>query len=685
VLLALACRDKADSERRRALNRLRDVRSAQRIAAIRELAPGADRETASAIARAAEDAPADVRREVAIALGKSAAPEAVDLLGALLRDPSDRTRAAAAEALASKPAEKTKGYIFSAWELGGPATRAAIARSGGALLQGAVEAETRARTAALRRRLDDKRVPVRSAALRELGTAGTAEAVAELSARLVDDNPAVAAGAAQGLGDSGSAEAVALLARALASGRPLVAPAAALALGRLATPEAAQALVTALATASDGLAGVILEAFGPTPPPEPALPAVCRLAREAFDPGIALRAWRLAAKGCVPQLVVAASDDRSLAARLLVAADAGARSEPLLARAREALDDPDARAAAAAAAYVAVAGAKADADRLQALMTREFESLISGRLELARRTHASRLAIADRDPGEHLRRMGEQFGVDAGPPPPLSPLDKLLLRRRADPERVEAFEPRLGSIDLIATAATGAAKLGADAAALAARLLDDDDTRLRQAAVVLASMAGEAGEPVRRQLRSDEEPAVAVAVAVQDLADGAPQAVERAVGLLQRTGEPAQRQDLFAALGRTAETAQSARAALTMAAMRSDPAAAEAVGALARLDGPDVLAALRARLEDVHAMGAAEAVAILAARESPESTSLLAWVATHPKGAVRATALRALATRKACGSAPTAAALRSDFEGTVRVAAQGLVEACAGAPGAGSR
>src|SRR4051812_638098 len=88
ILLGFAaCHDaEVDKERRHALIRLADPRPVARIDAIRRLAEKADRTEATAIAKAAKDAPAEVRVEVALALGRAPVPEAIDLLGSMIRD-----------------------------------------------------------------------------------------------------------------------------------------------------------------------------------------------------------------------------------------------------------------------------------------------------------------------------------------------------------------------------------------------------------------------------------------------------------------------------------------------------------------------------------------------------------------------------------------------------------------------
>src|SRR6185437_12230725 len=80
ALAALACAPKPDPERIKLLRHLRDARPAARIVAIQQLAPHANREETAAIARAAEDMTSDVRKAVALALAKSDAEIADDLI-----------------------------------------------------------------------------------------------------------------------------------------------------------------------------------------------------------------------------------------------------------------------------------------------------------------------------------------------------------------------------------------------------------------------------------------------------------------------------------------------------------------------------------------------------------------------------------------------------------------------------
>src|SRR5207248_813373 len=130
-----------------------------------------------------------VRREVATALGRSKQPQAVDFLGALLRDRSDSVRAAAVRALVSQPGEGTVAYVVHAYRDGGPLTRRAVSEATADVFRRSVPAEAGEWRAGIETRRKDSRPQVQAEALAELGRDGSPVVIAELTSRLVDPHP----------------------------------------------------------------------------------------------------------------------------------------------------------------------------------------------------------------------------------------------------------------------------------------------------------------------------------------------------------------------------------------------------------------------------------------------------------------------------------------------------------------
>lgn len=678
-----ACEKPPDPERKKALTRLRDVRPLARIVAIKQLAAGADRLEATAIARAAQDAPAEVRREVATALGRAKAVEATDLLGVLLRDPSDEVRAAAVAALATRDDPKVRPYIVSAWEHGGPRTRATIAGLAKDVFIAAVAVEAKARGGEIRAKAVDQRMTVRIQGIEELGSLGDEEAIAELSARLEDANPGIAAAAARGLARARAVEQVPLLAKAVRSRRPLVVEAAAEALAELGPGAAARELVEALAETTGDEADALLAALEGQTLPVAEMPVICAFSSRAGSAETAVRAFVLAGRSCAFAETLP-TEDAALVARLSVLAFARRSDPAALVRARALVVGPDAVLAAAAATYLGSTGEKKDADLLAKIGGAEQERLAGDRSRRRLTAAAGRADVraglaADRRELEEMLDAEDGTMPLAKVPKPLSDkLSQLIMARRSTSETL-TFEPRPGSIALIVASSVGAARLGADVNALGQRLLDDEVPELRAAAVEISDLGGERATLLRDSMRQDPDPNVVRLMAIRDLEAGRPEALEKLVALAPKA-DPEARAEIARALNGL-QTARKAKPTLLALAAGGDAAVFDAVSVLATLlPDPEVEAALAERLADVRHLGAHAAIDGLAAAFSkqpwPAGEAALARAAVHPLPVVRERALKALAAKPSCGSAAALSPLGGDVDRSVRVAAAALQTAC---------
>lgn len=676
----------SDPARVAALKRLADGRALVRITAMRELAPKASKYEVFAIAKAARNESEEVRIAAAECLAKATPNESVDLLGELLRDPLDAVRAATVTALASKDDDKARAYVVSAYEKGGPLTRAAVLEAGPEAFAKAIAKEAAARDARvdhvlhfefkkeLAQATKERRVAgvprpdaqVIASALMELGRGGGPKAIEELVARVQDPSPLVAAGALTGLALAAATTQLAAIEAALSNPHPSVAEAAAYALADLAPNKASDVLVDAAARGDEALTLAALEAIGDAPLSDPQQSKLCEAGRRAQGAS-ALALLRKA--GCSATEQVSESP-KVVGDQWLLLAALGQRSSGLLPKARTSLASLDGLEAAGAAAYLGVSGESGDAALLRDAAKGEL-SLVEQRRVLAAAAVEKEMTEAQREQAETLDTIDHLREVTGrGKAPPKSnPLNDLL-RKRSFARDGDTFESRPGSLALIASASAGAARLGADVSELVDRLLASSQVRLNAVAVDVADLAGAGGEPLREKVRQQASVELKVRMALRDLEAGRQGAWERLLAL----GLEAPR-DLRAEVARAlAVKPVEARGVLVAYVEDGSEAAAPSLKALATLPDPE--------LDDLlsrHALGrtiplARAAVAGLTSRE--RGVAVLVRAAAHPDAALRAAALTALADRKACAVAPKLAPLAADPELRVRNAAAGLTKAC---------
>jgi HEAT repeat protein len=655
--LVLACHQRDELARKHLLARLRDARPAARIVAIRDLSRDANQEETVAIARAAKDAPEEVRREVALALGRTTPAESVDLLGAMVRDPADSVKAAAIQALESKNSDRVGGYIVAAYQSGGPLVRNAVADGRPELFRRAVVTEA----IDWRRRIDGRRkdshTEVRSEAFAELGRDATIPVIAELTARLVDNDPVMAAAAAAGLANARATDEIPSIAHALQYPSPLVVDAAAIALRELGAQPAVDALAAALEKASDDAATHILDALQGLTMTPAARDALCRVATGTGPSDIALRAARLVSTSCeIPLTLPAASKDA--ASRLLILAAFGRKNPQVVHRARQLLGEPDTQVAAAAATYLARCGEKSDGALLVSAAQSELARINQARADKALQAQE---AAARKDP---LEQQFEILRGLSGPenaeklqrshPQMANKLAQLIASRHPD---VSPLEGRPGSIALIQTLANAADVLGGDLSELVASLLADPEPSIRIIVCDFGRFGPDGGQAVRAKLRQDVDPEIRLRAGILDLNDGQPGTLERLADLTSVL-DPNGRARLASALATHAADAKPLLLTLLGGADAASPLAAQA---LATLPGEDVDRALAQTLRD---------------RPGSIAEASLTAAAVSPSPDVREAALDALVARKACGAANRLAPLDGDFSGAVRAAAAALKAEC---------
>ncbi len=716
---------------------LSDGRSLPRITAMRALAPEANTFEVHAIAKSAESGDIDVRIEAARALGIAKPRDTIDLLGILLGDPQDQVRAAAVMSLGKKHDPKADAYAASAYETGGPWTRAAVALCGPKVLAHGIAEESASR----RQRIDEvlhydplqamkeaarqhrtiitpqPSAQLQASMLEDLGRSGGPDAVGQLVAYLASRQALIAAGAAMGLANAGAVERLPKLEGALSTHAPVLAPAAAVALGELDPKAAADALVGALKGADAELTQAILTSLEPVKLTAAEQQAVCAAAKAEPDATLALALFQRANAGCEPDPTLP-KDAAGKTQKLLVLAALGPKTQALLTTARTLVDGDDALVAASAATYLGVWGDADDGQHLLKVATEELDAIDQQVTARAAELKAKKAAGKIEEARE--RAQLAQFAAADGKPgivPPVNdPLTKLL--ENATPTSATTpIEIRPGSVQLIAAASAGAARRGADVdlgakpaashderhgsaprmadiegratgwtasgylasptdiEALVTRLVAEDDPRLRVAATDVADLAGPAGAGVRAKLRAAKDVALRSAMALRDVESGRKGAFAR-LALLAPTA-PA---DDWSRMARDLTKHPSrAKSALIELADENSIAALPAIQALAKVPGKGVDELLMQSALSPEAGIALAAVTALGARDGTAPIEALARAATHPSGNVRAAALDALASRHACTVAPRLAPLAHEFEHRVRQAARAFEAACAGA------
>jgi HEAT repeat protein len=676
-VVLVSCAAKPDPLRRKWLQHLTDARPSEKISAIQHLAPHADKEETTAMVRAAQTSSMDVRLSMAVALGLVDADNAVDLAGAMLRDPSDDVRAAALKTLVTRGGPRAVSYVAHAYTEGGPRLRAVVIGAGEPVLSQAVKAEAKQWHEKIDRRRKDPHDAIRAEALAELGVGAAPSDIAELTARLASDDAVLAAAACDGLTRAGATEAVPQIREAVKSEHPGVRQACAEALAQLDPAHAADVLAPLARPLPSGSAEGLLEILSAIPLSESAKNTLCSVALEHPNGETAAKAARLIGPRCRAPAVL--PKEWSLRDTLLVLGSLGVKDAALAKQARALLLDTDARRAAAAAYFLASFGSAGDAGALARSAISELSALDAARADIARRAEVTRAdAIASKAAQEeqYRRLLGARYDEVMKLSGPLKGALLKKLGRELGPDVADSFEQRPGSQELIIACVAGAWQLGSDVTTLVASLLAERGPSLRSFAVDLANALGPAGESLRAQARDDVEPWVQRRQAEFDVQAGNMAAIERLATLLPGA-EPAERRDMAAALQVVAPKATKLLIALSDG---GDVAVPTAVTGLAKVAGAEVDSALLRRLDDPKGVGTRAAIEGLRMRAGAAIDVALVRAAVHPVSDVRAAALAALASRKVCGSAATLRALGDDYVGAVRSAAQALQTACAGNP-----
>ena len=225
------------------LAQLQSPRPDERAIAVKKLAEKFDADDLPLFTQAARDPVGMVRAEAMGALGKSADPRVVDLLGEALGDPDEDVQAAAARSLAVIRNDKARGYLTLQYSRRGRSTRLVIveglksANVPGAMAS-CVAAEANSIWEQNLKALQDGALPERVGAAEELGRSGRPEAVNRLVPLLKDKQVVLAAAAARGLGSARDVRAVPALTILLDENFPELREAACEALLRLKDPSA---------------------------------------------------------------------------------------------------------------------------------------------------------------------------------------------------------------------------------------------------------------------------------------------------------------------------------------------------------------------------------------------------------------------------------------------------------------
>ncbi|MBL8917250.1 MAG: HEAT repeat domain-containing protein [Myxococcaceae bacterium] len=223
------------------LAQLQSPRPDERAIAVKKLAERFDADDLPLFTQAARDPVGMVRAEAMAALGKSADPRVVDLLGEALGDPDEDVQAAAARSLAVIRNDKARGYLTLQYSRRGRSTRLVIveglksANVPGAMAS-CVAAEANSIWEQNLKVLQEGALPERVGAAEELGRSGRPEAVNRLVPLLKDKQVVLAAAAARGLGSARDMRAVPALSALLDENFPELREAACEALFRLKDP-----------------------------------------------------------------------------------------------------------------------------------------------------------------------------------------------------------------------------------------------------------------------------------------------------------------------------------------------------------------------------------------------------------------------------------------------------------------
>jgi len=631
---ALACRPSRDA--------IASPDPERRAAAVASLAGSRNEADTPALLVAQDDPSALVRKAAAGTFAARGGPTSVEALGKLVNDPDPEVAAAAARGLSALPSERrARELLVAAFPAGGAVARAEIAAAlqalGGSLRE-AVELEARLTWERNVLALARGTPAERAGAADELGRSGRAEAVRLLAPLLEPEraeDPRVVAAAARALGVAGDRAARPVLEALLEeASSAALAEAAAEALGALGDPASSGALARAGAGGAGRLGAAAVDALIALPQaPEVAL-ALCQLALQSPDPGVAARA----------------------------AAQARAREgecpeRPLLARLSRRGGDAVAALAALAERRLVAGALDAAAARIQPL--------------LAAPEAALRVAAA--------RALGRMGAVKSAPALARRAADSAerLSRARAGPAAPAAAAAGPAAAEELAAVLVALARLRADGAgALAAARLGDLDEALRVAAV---EALGELGrDEASRIAAALADPSLRVrAAAVAALGRAGPPAVPALARAAAAAG-PAD-PELCSALARALGDSGSPEAVPALTALAQGPAAAAAAAALGRIGTKDATASLADLLARPTLAGRAEALDALGALGATEAGAAVAAELTSDRPEVRAAAARAAGRLHHDPAAARLEALHSDYDGQVRRVA---VEALAKLPAA---
>lgn len=292
-------------DRTQLIAQLQSPRPEERALAIKKLAAQNRGEDLVFFTAATKDLSAIVRGEAANALGKSADPRVVDLLGELLADPDEDVESKAAMALAHFKNDKARAYLTLQYGRQGRSTRMAIVQALETAnvkdaMATAVAAEAKATWGRNLTALSEAgALAEQAAAAEELGRSGRPDAVQKLEQLAKQGQVMLAAAAVRGLGhaqDPAVAERIALL---LGESHPELREASFEALRELGNPAVAKPL-TAVALEKSAASEAATRTLVSFPRSEETDAALCQVVLDGGEEAQATAGLAMAARGGCP-------------------------------------------------------------------------------------------------------------------------------------------------------------------------------------------------------------------------------------------------------------------------------------------------------------------------------------------------------------------------------------------------
>jgi len=694
-------------DRTQLIAQLQSPRPEERAIAIKKLAAQNRAEDLVFFTAGAKDLSAMVRGEAANALGASADPRVVDLLGELLADPDEQVESKAAMALAHFKSDKARAYLTLQYGRQGRSTRTAIIEAlRTANVQNAMATAVSAEAKAIWDRnlnalAEAGALAEQAAAAEELGRSGRPDAVHELLKLAQQGQVVLAAAAVRGLGHAGDPKVAPRIALLLGESHPELREASIDALRELGDPAAVQRL-TAVAlekSATSEAAARALVSFARTPETDAAL---CRLVVDGGDEAQATAAHAMAGRGGCPldallkrlpaakhvgRLPDGRTKDAALAA-LGAIAGLGPSAKDALPQVLPLLGDPDPRVRTLA--FSAAGGIRdpSAAEAVAQAFAEEEKRVAAGRedwvkpalpseyapgFEPAVRALSSSPAAVDtmRRGSEMLQKVAEldnQRAASAG---------KILRQERAPLELVNDLDAAQ-----LAPFAAGLTALGAVHGARARELLDaarnDDSSELRTAAYLgLVGLGSDALKDAENGLfDASQEVRNAVAEALGGAGKGGQAALVDALPKLVGEKLPV----LRALQG--AQLAPSAAPVLSSLVQLGGAESSVAAHLLGEMKAEAALPVLLKIVEDPTAAAQREALWALGQLGDPKAAAPVACALESESAELRAAAAEALTHIGGPEQLVALRALEGDYDLRVRTAATAALAKLAPAGGA---